>query len=88
MDYYVPSTTLVQKVGEECVVLHMESGRYLSLDAIGTRMLDLFCEHGEVETIVSTMLQEYDVAEEQLRRDLEGLLEKLVQNGLVQRIPE
>jgi hypothetical protein len=88
MGYYVPSTTLVQKVGEECVVLHMESGSYLSLDAIGTRMLDLLREYGEVETIVSTMLQEYDVAEQHLRRDLQGLLEKLVQHGLVQRIPE
>jgi hypothetical protein len=67
------------------VLLDLESGTYYGLDEVGTRMLELVREHGSVEPVVAAMLHEYEVGEEQLRRDLEDLLDKLAEHGLVQR---
>jgi Coenzyme PQQ synthesis protein D (PqqD) len=83
--YQVLSTTLLQKVGGESVLLDLESGTYYGLDEVGTRMLELVREHGSLEPVVAAMLREYEVGEEQLRRDLEDLLDKLAEHGLVQR---
>jgi hypothetical protein len=84
----VPEGVLLQHVADEIVLLHLESGVYYGLDPVGTRMLDLACELGGADAVVSTLLEEYETTAEVLERDLERLLGELVENGLVERVTE
>jgi hypothetical protein len=71
------------EVGEELVLLNVESGVYFGLDPIGTRVWQLLTEGADEDTLVARLLAEYEVTEEILRADLTVLFEQLVERGLV-----
>ena len=74
---------LTQEVEGEMVLLDLEGGQYYVLDDVGTRMWRLLEEHGDVDAIVRTMLDEFDVDEARLRADVDALVAKLGAAGLV-----
>jgi hypothetical protein len=74
-----------QEVEGETVLLDVEAGRYFTLDDVGTRCWQLLVEHEDTEKVVSVMLREYEVGEEELRGDVETLLSRMEAAGLIQR---
>lgn len=50
---------------------------------MGTRIWQLIQENGDLEFIVKTLLDEYDVAEDTLKADVEGLLTEISDLGLI-----
>ncbi|MGF1477877.1 MAG: PqqD family protein [Cyanophyceae cyanobacterium] len=83
MKVSVPQEVLIQDVGGESVLLNLASEQYFGLDDVGTRMWTTLVEKTEVEAAYKTLLAEYDVEPEQLRRDLQQLIQKLVDHGLL-----
>ena len=81
--YKIPETSVNQKVGDELVILDLESGKYFGLDEVGARMVDLLGEHGEPEKVVEVMSAEYDAPSEQIKSDLDELVTELVKNNLI-----
>jgi hypothetical protein len=79
----VPEDVLFREVEGEAVLLNTASGKYFGLDEVGTRMWTLLAEHGQVEPAYRALLEEYDVAPEQLQQDLLDLVGKLVAHGLI-----
>lgn len=79
----VPAGVLFRDLDGEAVLLELGSGRYYSLNETGTRMWLLLKEHGSVETALRTLLTEYDVAEERLRRELLGFVGALASQRLL-----
>ena len=77
---------LFQTVADEAVLLNLNDNRYYGLDDIGTRIWQLLMEHGAVEVVVEQMLQEYEVDEATLRRDLAALLTEMERRGLLIRV--
>lgn len=75
-------------MGDELVILNLESGDYFGLDEVGARMVELITQHGEVEKVVTCMAQEYDAPRSQIKADLEELLSELRKNKLILEIPE
>ena len=67
----------------ETVLLHLERGIYFGLDAVGTRVWTALVEHGCARPAVAALLEEFDVAADNLERDIEQLLLALLQNDLV-----
>jgi hypothetical protein len=84
----VPASVLVSNVGEEAVLLNLDSERYFGLDAVGTRMWEALSTHGAVDAAYAALIGEFDVDAEQLRRDLCELVEKLKEHGLVDVVDE
>jgi len=80
----IPENILYRKVGDESVIVNLESGKNYSLDQVGTRMWTLLAENGQVEPVIHTLLEEFDVEPERLRRDLLDLIDALAQLGLVE----
>jgi hypothetical protein len=80
----VPSDVLVQELQGESVLLNLKSGRYFGLDEVGTRMWAAVTAADSLRAACETLLHEYDVDAERLQRDLQGLVEKLVEHGLVE----
>ena len=67
----------------EAVILNLGTGVYFGLDSIGTRAWQLLSEHGSMDKVIEIMLGEYSIHEEQLRQDLDRLVEQLSQRGLL-----
>lgn len=72
-----------QEVGGETVLLDLQSESYFGLDEVGTRIWQLLQVNGDMVSIFNTILNEYDVDEEKLRQDLDDLIQKLLEEGLV-----
>jgi hypothetical protein len=83
--FQIPASVVAQEVEGETVILDLGSGHYFGLDVVGTRIWQLLGEGRSRETLVRTMIAEFDVDEERLRRDLEALLADLLARGLVER---
>ena len=74
---------LFQEIGNEAVLLDLNSERYFGLNEVGTRAWQLIKECGDMEAVCQTMLDEYVVQEECLYKDLSELVTQLVNAGLV-----
>lgn len=79
----VPSTTLFQEMREEIVLVNLQSECYYSLNKVGSQMWQLLSEHGDVETACQQLLKTFTVDEPNIRQDLAGLVDELVQEGLL-----
>jgi len=83
MNVSVPAEVISTQVEGEAVLLNLLTGQYYSLDEVGTRIWVLLAQHGQVEPVVQALMEEYDVAEDELRRDLLELADKLAAQGLL-----
>lgn len=75
---------LSRELANETVLLDLKSQHYFGLDPVGTRMWQLLCETGHVDSVVNAILEEFDVDEGRLRQDLEAFLSQLEDAGLVE----
>ena len=78
----IPPDVIFRDLDGEAVILNLETGQYYGLDEVGTRLWNLLAEHGQAQLAYQTLLQEYDVSEEQLEQDILALLDKLSFHGL------
>lgn len=78
-----PDDVLVQKLQGESVLLNLKTGVYFGLDKTGTRIWNLLQERTTLQEVLTTMLEDYDVAEERCRMDLLELVGKMEEQGLV-----
>ena len=79
----IPPDVLSRELDDEGVLLNLETERYYTLDDVGIRMWQLLAEHGDVETVVAQLLDEYDVEQATLRHDLADLIAGLVEADLM-----
>lgn len=71
-------------LGGESVLLDPVSGRYFGLNEVGTRIFELLSEPHTVSDLVSVLVQEYEVSEAQLSRDVEQFVSEMIARGLVE----
>lgn len=82
----VPDDVLISNLQQESVILNLDSERYYGLDDVGTRFLSVLNTSDSIEAAYNTLVEEYDVDEEVLRKDLLTLVENLIEQGIVQKI--
>jgi hypothetical protein len=73
-----------RELGGDVVILNVETGLYFGLDGSGGQMWRELVEHGSVEKAFEALKQQFDVAPDELRHDLDDLVKRLVEKGLVQ----
>jgi hypothetical protein len=81
--FAVPESVLSREVGGETVILDTVGGTYYGLDEVGTRIWDLVRDGRSVEAVETVLLDEYEVEPDDLHRDLERLLDELLDQGLL-----
>lgn len=68
----------------EAAILNIKNGVYYGLDPVGARIWNLMQEPRAVAEIQTAITDEYDVEPERCARDLVGLLERLLAEGLIE----
>ena len=71
-------------LGGEAAILHLTSGVYFGLDAVGASVWQLIQEPRTVREIQAALLEEYDVDTTRCEADLYNLLRDFAAAGLVQ----
>ena len=82
-----PAHVLVRFLDRESVLLNLETERYFGLDETGTRMWQLAIDSPSLDAAYGQLLAEFDVEPELLRSNFLELLDRLVDNGLLQVLP-
>jgi hypothetical protein len=80
----VPAHVACRVVDGAAVLFNAETGQYFALDDVGTRVWSLLTALVDVPSVYDTLLSDYQVAPDVLRRDLDALIESLRSRGLVQ----
>ena len=80
----IPPHVMARRVGEETVILNLESGIYFGLDSVGADIWKFFEQGYTLSDTLEEMVEIYDVEPEQIKRDLELLVDKLQASGLVE----
>jgi hypothetical protein len=75
---------LIQKVGDDAILLNLNTENYFSLDEVGTRIVTTLEESDSLKQAVSKLVGIYDVDESKLTSDAIRLVEECEQNGLLQ----
>ncbi len=76
-------TVFAQEVDGEMVLLDMNSENYFGLDAVGTDIWQAMQDSASLADVLAVLLEQYDVEEEVLKKDLLGFVEKLQESGLI-----
>jgi hypothetical protein len=80
----VPAHVMVRYLDNESVFLNLDTELYFGLDQTGTRMWQVITSFPNIEAAYQQLLSEFEVEPETLRSDLVDLLEKLLENNLLQ----
>lgn len=81
----IGEAAIFQYLQNEAVLLNMASQQYFALDEAGAEMWRLLMEDGDPESVVRRLSGIYEADEATLRRDLEGLIERLIDAGLLRK---
>ena len=73
-------------VGDEAVVIRQNAAEVLALNDVGARVLELIDAGTTMGGLVDTMFEEYDVAREDLARDVVGFVESIREAGIVEGV--
>lgn len=74
---------LVQRTGDEAIVLDSVSEQYFGLNEVGLRLWSLLSDDPSLAQAHQTLLVEYDVEAPVLERDLVAIVGQLADAGLV-----
>ncbi|MBU1170202.1 MAG: PqqD family peptide modification chaperone [Proteobacteria bacterium] len=70
---------------DSLLMLHLEKGRYFSLDGVAKRIWELVeCPKG-FEELISDLMIEFEVSETQCRHEVVAFLDKAIQDDILIR---
>ena len=81
--YSIPEHVLTRVLDGELVMLNLDSERYFGLDETGTRFWQVLNAHNNLDDVKAQLLDEFDVAPEQMDTDLRELVAELAAHGLL-----
>lgn len=83
MRYRAIPEALVATLSDGAVLLNLQTKRYFSLNETGTRIWEMVQQTADEETIVVTLLSEYDVEETMARSEVRRILDELIDAQLI-----
>lgn len=74
---------LSAKVGDELVMMSAEKGNYIGLSEVGARIWELIETPQEIDAVLARLQQEYDVAPDACRAEVDTFLQELNTHGAI-----
>lgn len=81
--FHISPDVLSQEIDTETVLLDMKHENYFGLNDVGSRVLKILAKGANLDTLITTLLEEYDVEQNQLEEDITELLQELLHAGLI-----
>ncbi len=80
----VPDAVVTRAIEGATVLLHLETGRSFMLDEVGARTWTALTSTPSLRFARAALLEEYDVAAEELEADVAQLIDQLASEGLLE----
>lgn len=74
---------LAARVGDELVMMSAEEGNYIGLSDVGARIWELIETPQDLDVICARLGEEYDVAPDVCRAEVEAFLDELARHGAI-----
>jgi hypothetical protein len=74
---------LSARVGDELVMMSAEKGNYIGLTEVGARIWELIETPSEMDVVCARLQQEYDVAPDTCRTEVEAFVNEMVKHGAI-----
>jgi hypothetical protein len=74
---------LFSEIDGEVVMLSVENSEYYGMDKVGSRIWQLIEKPVALKQLIEILLDEYEVAEEQCKKDTLMFIEQLIEKDLV-----
>ena len=84
--YQRRSSILFGDIGEDVVALSLERGLCYGMENVTAAVWTLLAEPRSLDDLCSTLMDQYDVTEEQCRGDVASLLSEMIEEGLVEQV--
>lgn len=81
--FTVPKGVMARVVGNETVILDLQSGVYFGLDPVGTDVWQLLSEGMSLADICVALVDKYEVTQAQLEADVARLAGEMLSRGLI-----
>jgi hypothetical protein len=75
---------LFRELEGEAVILNLNDDSYYGLDEVGTRLWQLLISSESLDAACEAMLEEYDVPEDTLRKDVEEFVRQLLERQMIE----
>ncbi|MEG3149770.1 PqqD family peptide modification chaperone [Sphingomonas sp. ZT3P38] len=78
-----PGEWICAEANGETVMMGVETGAYVGLNAMGARIWDILTEPHDLETLCAKLVRDFDVTPEICRVETQAFLEILIRQGAV-----
>lgn len=85
MRYIRSEKALATPVDDELVMFDGESGKYYGLNEVATAIWERLAQPHTVDELVESLTNEFDVAPERCREELETFIPHLLKRGLIEK---
>lgn len=79
----IPRHVMARQVGDETVILDLNTGTYFGLDPVGARIWQWLTEGLSLAEVCSSVVDEFDVTPNVVQEDVQRLVKELLSRGLV-----
>jgi hypothetical protein len=85
MAYRVSKNVLWKLIDDEIVIIDTRKDDYSYLNSTGSEVWEMLVQGGALDTIIAELGRRYDgVNSASIREDVQGLLQNLLSNGLIE----
>ena len=84
LTYKASSNHLYSEIGDEAVILDLNSGAYYGLNDVGVDLWRWLQQPQSKENLLNLVLNEYEVSSEQASKDIQHIIEDMVNSGLIE----
>jgi hypothetical protein len=87
MERFIQNKTIVQsKIGEEVVMLDMESGFYFGLNSVASVIWGLLADEIGFEKLIDQLMAQFDVERSICEADTQELLDQLLEKNIIRKV--
>jgi hypothetical protein len=87
MERFIQNKTIVQsKIGEEVVMLDMDSGFYFGLNSVASVIWGLLANEISFEALIDQLMAQFDVERSLCEADTKELLDQMVEKNIIRRV--
>ena len=84
---FIQNKTIVQsKIGEEVVMLDMESGFYFGLNSVASVIWSLLADEIGFEKLIDQLMAQFDVERSVCETDTQELLDQMLEKNIIRKV--
>jgi Coenzyme PQQ synthesis protein D (PqqD) len=85
--WQITPEVLSSKIDEEVVLMSIEADAYFGLDPVGSNIWELLSKNpATINELVFILMEEYEVAEEDCRKDVQSFIDDMSSRKLIREI--